>query len=77
VFALAYPVGRRIIGSRELVAAVRRAGYEIGFSNASGANSRLRRIDPYDVRRDAMDIDLTDALFRCVLAIPYLSRVVA
>ncbi len=77
VFAIAYPVGRRILGSNELVDAVRRAGYEIGFSNASGINSRMRHIDPYDVRRAAMDIGLTDALFRCVLAIPYLSRVVA
>lgn len=77
VSAIAYPVGRTIAHLPQLVDAVRRAGYQLGFTNGSGINHRLWPMDRFDLRREAMDVTYTDGIFRSMLAIPYLSRVVA
>ncbi len=70
---VAYPVGRSIAGDRTIRDAVLRAGYRVGFTNASGATwLRGRRIDPLDVGRLAMDRELTDSFFVGQLAIPQL-----
>lgn len=73
--ALAYPVGYSISDRPELVGAVERAGYEVGFTNATGTNALYRGIDPFDLSRDAMDVGFSDSYFLGMLAIPALSRV--
>jgi peptidoglycan/xylan/chitin deacetylase (PgdA/CDA1 family) len=72
VRALSYPVGRAIRDQPRLVEAVRRAGYELGFSNGSGI-SWASTFDPYDVRRLAMDRSMPDSFFRALLALPFLA----
>lgn len=70
VSAVAYPVGRGLHCAPEARRAIRRAGYELGFSNGTGLNSTLR-FDPLDVRRLSLEVDLTDAYFRGMVALPY------
>lgn len=70
VRAVSYPVGRTIAGIPDIRDAVAAAGYDLGFSNASGINSLFRTIDPLDLRRISLDLDMDDTLFRGMLAIP-------
>jgi len=70
---VAYPVGRSIAHDSLIRDAVARAGYRIGFTNASGATWMRRGIDPFDVGRHAMDRELTDTLLLGQLAIPQLA----
>lgn len=68
--AIAYPVGRSIAERPEVRSAVAAAGYQLGFTNASG---RLRiagraAIDRLDLPRVAVDRDLPDGLFLAQLA---------
>jgi peptidoglycan/xylan/chitin deacetylase (PgdA/CDA1 family) len=81
VRALAYPVGRPIRDRPELLSAVRGAGYQLGFSNATGVNPvlpgalrRLRALDPFDLGRLATGRDFSDALFLGQLALPQLAH---
>lgn len=74
VRALAYPVGHPISRRQEIVDAVRAAGYQLGFSNASGPNRARTQIDPFDVRRLAMDVTMSDEMFHSVMAIPSMAR---
>jgi peptidoglycan/xylan/chitin deacetylase (PgdA/CDA1 family) len=71
VRALSYPVGRGVV-TEEIRAEMKRAGYELGFTNASGINHR-RDFDPLAVHRIALDIDSPNSYFRSVMAVPYLS----
>jgi peptidoglycan/xylan/chitin deacetylase (PgdA/CDA1 family) len=89
VRAIAYPVGRSIARIPAIRNAIIAAGYEVGFSNASGVNvlgrgpgrapgrtpgrGPGRTIDPLDVRRIAMDPSCPAELFRSQLAIPRLA----
>ncbi len=50
--------------------AIRRAGYELGFSNGTG-QSNVLQFDPLDVRRLSLEVDLSDAYFRGMVAMPY------
>lgn len=70
VFAVSYPVGRTIADSPALREAIASAGYELGFSNASGVNNLWQDLDPLDVRRVSLDRDVDDVLFRGMLAFP-------
>lgn len=70
VFAISYPVGRSIADSASLRDAVASAGYELGFSNASGVNNLWADVDPLDLRRISLDRDVDDILFRGMLALP-------
>jgi peptidoglycan/xylan/chitin deacetylase (PgdA/CDA1 family) len=72
VRAISYPVGRPLGGAPDLRLAVRDAGYELGFSNGTGVNGS-RRLDPLDVRRVAMEVELGDGFFRATIAIPWLA----
>jgi peptidoglycan/xylan/chitin deacetylase (PgdA/CDA1 family) len=72
VRALSYPVGRGIRDNPAIVHAVRGAGYELGFSNATGV-SWANAFDPFDVRRLAMDRSMSDSFFRSMLALPFLA----
>ena len=72
VEAVAYPVGYSIAGNDAIRGAVESAGYHIGFTNQSGVNLTTGTIDPLDVRRCAMDIDMSDEMFRGIMAVPCL-----
>jgi peptidoglycan/xylan/chitin deacetylase (PgdA/CDA1 family) len=71
VRAISYPVGGSIGRYPEVRRAVRDAGYELGFSNGTGAN--LLRLDALDVKRIALDVQLSEAFFRTMLALPWLA----
>lgn len=70
VTALAYPVGKGLACAPEARRAIRRAGYELGFSNGTG-QSNVLQFDPLDVRRLSLEVDLSDAYFRGMVAMPY------
>jgi hypothetical protein len=79
VRAVAYPVGRRINGDQRIRAALAEAGYQVGMSNHSGVNRwsapALRKaspIDPFDIRRLALDREMSDAMYLMQIAVPRL-----
>src|SRR5262249_48820087 len=72
VRAVAYPVGRNITGSPAIRPAVLRAGYRVGFSNASGSSLIWPATDRYDIRRWAVDRQMSDAMFLGQAALPQL-----
>ncbi len=81
VRAIAYPVGRPLGASQTLRAAVREAGYALGFTNATGTNAvlpaplrALREVDPLGVCRLAMGRDYSDSMFLGQLALPQLAH---
>ena len=63
VEALAYPVGGRSTFSEETYGALKRAGYRLAFSFYGGVNG-FKEIDPFDVRRNGVESDLTYERFR-------------
>ena len=70
--AISYPVGHAIAGRPGLCAAVRDAGYELGFPNCAGVNYTSARLDAWNVRRLPIDLEIEKAHFRGVVAIPNL-----
>jgi peptidoglycan/xylan/chitin deacetylase (PgdA/CDA1 family) len=70
VVGISYPVGRPLRDSPQIRQAVRDAGYQLGFSNATGVN-RTRTLDPLDVRRVSLDLSIRDPFFRAMLAVPW------
>jgi peptidoglycan/xylan/chitin deacetylase (PgdA/CDA1 family) len=74
VRAIAYPVGRTISGRPEVRQAVLRAGYRLGFSNASGSSLIWAATDRYDLKRWAMDREMSDAMFLGQVAVPQLGH---
>lgn len=71
--AITYPVGRSMAALPTIYEAVRKAGYALGFTNASGLNADRSKMDPYDLRRLAMDPGLPDYFVRSMLALPQLA----
>ena len=74
VRAISYPTGLPIVESPRICDAVRAAGYDLGFSNATGLNV-LSKFHPLDCKRAAVDLDLTDEHFLAMLTIPGLAYV--
>jgi peptidoglycan/xylan/chitin deacetylase (PgdA/CDA1 family) len=70
VVAISYPVGKPLRDAPHIRSAVREAGYDLGFSNATGIN-RARTFDPLDVKRVSLDLSMRDPFFRSMLAIPW------
>ena len=73
--AIAYPVGRSIARYPAVHGAIAEAGYQLGFTNASGVIDLRRRaeLDRLDLARLAVDRDLSDAMFVAQLVIPRLA----
>lgn len=69
VSAVAYPV-RGLHFASEVRAAIRAAGYELGFSTGRGMNHAWR-FDPLDVKRMSLERDLPDSYFHGMVALPY------
>ena len=70
VLGISYPVGRALGDAPQIRQAVRDAGYQLGFSNATGVN-RTRTLDPLDVKRVSLDLSIRDPFFRAMLAVPW------
>jgi peptidoglycan/xylan/chitin deacetylase (PgdA/CDA1 family) len=73
--AIAYPVGRAIAHVPHIRRAVADAGYRVGFTNASGSTYLRSGVDRFDVRRIAVDRDLSEAMFLGQMAIPPLGYI--
>lgn len=69
VRSISYPVGGPISSSSEIVDAVERAGYEIGFS--TGISRHPPRFHRFDIGRTMLDRDLGRAGFRALLTHPF------
>lgn len=74
VQTIAYPVGYPISGEPRIKRALQAAGYRIGFTNSTGVTPTVGRFDPFGVCRMAADIELSDAYFRSMVALPPLAR---
>ena len=72
VRAISYPIGRSIAKLAPIKQALRDAGYQIGFTNASGAQPLWGESDCYDLRRIAIEPEYQGSFFRGVLALPQL-----
>jgi peptidoglycan/xylan/chitin deacetylase (PgdA/CDA1 family) len=72
VRALAYPVGNPVKGTSPIRVALKKAGYEIGFSNGTGATPLWGRVDPFDFRRQTVSRDVAEPYLLGILAIPCL-----
>jgi peptidoglycan/xylan/chitin deacetylase (PgdA/CDA1 family) len=78
VRVLAYPVGRRIASAAHIRRAIAQAGYRVGMSNKTGVNRLwpslfrgvMPPIDPFDIRRLAIDRSMSDAMFLTQVAVP-------
>jgi peptidoglycan/xylan/chitin deacetylase (PgdA/CDA1 family) len=78
VRVVAYPVGRRIAHKENIRRALAAAGYRVGMSNKSGVNrlwpavfrGLMPSIDPFDIRRLALDRAMSDAMFLTQVAVP-------
>jgi peptidoglycan/xylan/chitin deacetylase (PgdA/CDA1 family) len=78
VRVLAYPVGHRIADDLGIRRAIAAAGYRVGMSNKTGVNrlrpgvlrSLLPPIDPFDIRRLAIDASMSDAMYLTQVAVP-------
>jgi peptidoglycan/xylan/chitin deacetylase (PgdA/CDA1 family) len=82
VRAVAYPVGRRITHVDRIRNAIIRAGYKIGFTNASGATriwptplAGMMPTDCFDVRRLSTDRSMSDAMYITQIAVPQLAYI--
>jgi peptidoglycan/xylan/chitin deacetylase (PgdA/CDA1 family) len=74
IHALSYPVGRPIVQSPLIRAAVQAAGYRLGFSNGSGVCWLWGDLDPLDLARVSVDCHLPRSYFRALLALPSFAR---
>jgi peptidoglycan/xylan/chitin deacetylase (PgdA/CDA1 family) len=70
VTSIAYPVGRSITSNARLCAAVAAAGYDVGFSSATGTNLLTDGVHPYDVQRLAVESTTSHSYFRAAMAFP-------
>jgi peptidoglycan/xylan/chitin deacetylase (PgdA/CDA1 family) len=81
VRVIAYPVGRRIAEESHIRRALAAAGYRAGLSNKTGVNRLwpavfrgvMPPIDPFDIRRLAIDRSMSDAMFLTQVAMPALA----
>ncbi|HEU4406270.1 MAG TPA: polysaccharide deacetylase family protein [Polyangiaceae bacterium] len=68
--AVAYPVGHGPAPGSPFARAVVRAGYELGFTNATGTNLLREGLSPLHLRRIAVEPGRTQAYFRASVALP-------
>jgi len=56
-----------------VIDAVKKAGYELGFSTSSGLGALGAETDPFDIQRIWVDPSLPHSYFRAALAVPHLT----
>lgn len=71
--AIAYPVGHPILGASPIRAALENAGYELGFSNGTGANTLNRRVDPFNICRQTVGLSVSEEYLLAILTMPLLA----
>ncbi len=81
IYGVAYPVGRSIASHPELIAAVKAAGYKIGFTNTNRPNwmwpralAGLVSTNMYNIGRMPTDRDISDSMWLARLLIPRLAH---
>jgi peptidoglycan/xylan/chitin deacetylase (PgdA/CDA1 family) len=72
--ALAYPVGNALGKNSPIRAAMAQAGYEIGLSSNTGSNLLGGPVDRYNIRRQAVDRNLSEAYLLAMLTLPSLAH---
>jgi peptidoglycan/xylan/chitin deacetylase (PgdA/CDA1 family) len=72
--ALAYPVGNQVSKSSPIRAALAQSGYEIGLSSNTGSNPLNGPVDRYNIRRQAVELNLTEAYLLAMLTLPSLAH---
>jgi peptidoglycan/xylan/chitin deacetylase (PgdA/CDA1 family) len=71
VTAVSYPVGHTINDRLDVRQAVEKAGYRVGFTNATGVQPMWGgRIDRFNIKRISLSAHLPDSLFRAMLTLP-------
>jgi peptidoglycan/xylan/chitin deacetylase (PgdA/CDA1 family) len=73
VQALAYPVGYPLGRTSPLRSALEKAGYEVGFTNGTGATPLNGEVDRFDIRRQMIERDFSSALLLTILTLPGLA----
>lgn len=73
VRAIAYPVSLSAGEHDEIFAAVRTAGYELGFSTSCGLGPLGAKTNPLDIQRIWVDPNLSHSYFRAAVAVPHLT----
>ncbi len=71
--ALAYPVGKVVASDSPIRRALDRAGYELGFSNGTGANPINGRVDRLNICRQMVDLNLPEEYLLAMLTMPALA----
>lgn len=70
ICSIAYPSGVGVGQHTKIGRAVRKAGYDIGFSG--GGVCRLgKHTDPLDLRRISIDLSVPEAAYRAAVVVPY------
>jgi peptidoglycan/xylan/chitin deacetylase (PgdA/CDA1 family) len=73
VRAVAYPVGNPLDDTSPIRAALVRAGYQLGFTNGTGPTPLWGRVDPFNIRRQTVERNFSEAFFLSILAVPFLA----
>jgi peptidoglycan/xylan/chitin deacetylase (PgdA/CDA1 family) len=71
--AIAYPVGSPLGPTSPVRPALEKAGYEIGFTNGTGPTPLRGKVDRFDIRRQMIERNFSNALFLTILALPRLA----
>lgn len=71
--AIAYPVSLSPGEHDEIFEAVRRAGYDLGFSTSQGLGPLGAKTNPLDIQRIWVDPNLSHSYFRAAVAVPHLT----
>jgi hypothetical protein len=72
--AIAYPVGNQLDPASPIRAALAQAGYAIGLSSNTGSNPLHGPVDHYNIRRQAVELDLSEAYLLAMLTLPSLAH---
>jgi peptidoglycan/xylan/chitin deacetylase (PgdA/CDA1 family) len=73
VRAMAYPVGRPLEGASPIRLALKKAGYQIGFTNGTGSTSLWGSVDAFNISRHTVDRRFSEPYLLGILAVPFLA----
>jgi peptidoglycan/xylan/chitin deacetylase (PgdA/CDA1 family) len=71
--ALAYPVGNALGSASHIRVALEKAGYEIGLTNGTGPTPLWRPVDRFDMCRQTVGRNVSEAYLLSILAVPPLA----
>jgi peptidoglycan/xylan/chitin deacetylase (PgdA/CDA1 family) len=73
VRSVAYPVGKPLDESSPIRTALTKSGYEVGFTNGTGPTPLWGDRDPFNICRQTVEKNLSDAYLLSILAVPPLA----